>query len=159
MNIGEDCLKPMSIFMNRAKAGAILLLLALMCVGTTAQADIKPEPYPPDALLQGVLDFREPTGIRGRLLHIDREKQIIWLEWAQVSVDSPLFQKEWERVPNEWIIAVHPLNQSQFYILTQMAKGTALEMVIQLDQEGCRCILSFQELPLLPKVGSTFSLP
>ena len=101
----------MSFFVNWTKAGEFILLLALMCWGTTAQAEIEHKAYPPDALLQGVLDFREPTGIRGRLLYVEQTKQIIWLEWAQVSVDSPLFQEDWKGVPNEWIIAIHPLNQ------------------------------------------------
>jgi hypothetical protein len=149
----------MPFFMNRSTAGKIISLLALICWTASAQAEIEPKTYPPDALLKGILDFREPTGIRGRLLHVEQTKQIIWLEWAQVSVDSPLFQEDWKEVPNEWIIAVHPLNQSQFYTLQQIPKGTALEMVIQLDQEGSRRILFFQELSMLPKVDSTFSLP
>lgn len=137
----------------------LILGLVLCSLATHGQTHAQPElkPYPPDALLNGILDFREPTGLRGRVLYLDKKNQIIWLDWAQISVDRPKFEKSWKLVPNEWIIAVHPLNQSQFYDLQQMAKGTALEIVIQLDQEGLRRILSFQELALLPKIHAKFS--
>lgn len=142
--------------MAKSKEWGILLGVAWMLWINPAQAEHEPQPYPPDALLKGILDFREPTGIRGRLLYTDGKKQIIWLEWAQVPVEETPSRTSWQRVPNEWTIAVHPLNQSQFYILQQMSQGTALEMVIQLDQEGIRRILSFEELALIPKVDSMF---
>jgi len=141
------------------KGGAYLILAVLLAVSTAhAQSErpLQPEPYPPDSLLKGILDFREPTAFRGKVFYINQTEQIIWVEWLQLSLDRPSFEKGWKLVPGEWTIAVQPLNQSQFYDLQQMAEGTVLELVIQLDHEGLRRILSFQELALLPKVYSKF---
>lgn len=138
----------------------IYQFLGLLLCTIAAHAQLEPEskPYPPDAFLKGILDFEEPTGLRGRILYIDRTKQIIWIEWAQLLMDRPSCEKGWMLVPGEWTIAVQPLNQAQFYDLQQMVKGTILDLVIQLDQEGLRGILSFHELALLPKVYTTFSV-
>ena len=135
----------------------VYVLLAMLLSAITANATGEPKPYPPDALLKGILDFHEPTALRGRTLYTDGKKQIIWFDWVQLSENRPSFKKGWQLVPGEWTIAVHPLNQAQFYDLQQMAEGTILELIIQLDQEGIRRILSFQELALLPKVHAKFS--
>lgn len=140
------------------KVLAVLLLVSIFWSSPT-RAGEEPQPYPPDALLHGVLDFREPTGIRGRLLFVDHGKQTVWLEWAQVAVAGTSSRKRWKRVPNEWNLAIQPLNQSQFYDLQQLPDGTLLEVVIQLDREGSRRILSFEKLVRLPKVDSRFLLP
>jgi len=55
-------------------------------------------------------------------------------------------------VPGEATLAVHPTDPTQFDELQQIPKGTAIEMVIQLDQDGQRRILSYQGLSLPPKV-------
>ena len=137
----------------------MFLLLWLIFCTHSVNAQLAPEPYPPDALLKGILDFHEPTALRGNLLYIDRKKQIIWLDWAQVSEDRPSFKKHWKLVPGQWRVAVYPLNQAQFYDLQQMTIGATLQIVIQLDHDGLRRILSFQELELLPKVYSTLPIP
>ncbi len=137
----------------------ILIFVWFSCVLVSAKAEIDLVPYPPDALLKGVLDFGEPTALRGEIFYIEPEKQTIWLDWVQVSEDRPFFEKKWQLVPGEWRIAVFPLNQAQFYQLQQLAKGTVLELVIQVDQEGLRRILSFQSIPGYPKVHLQLSWP
>jgi hypothetical protein len=139
------------------KRGVYVLLGLLLCA-ITVHAQPEPNPYPPDSLLKGILDFHEPTAIRGRIPYIDKKKQNIWVDWAQLSVERPSFEKGWTLVPGEWTIAVQPLNQAQFYDLQQMAKGTVLELVIQVDQEGVRRILFFHELARLPKVYTKLSI-
>jgi len=55
-------------------------------------------------------------------------------------------------VPGEATLAVHPTDPTQFDQLQQIPKGTPIEMVIQLDQDGQRRILSYQDLSLPSKV-------
>lgn len=55
-------------------------------------------------------------------------------------------------MPGEATLAVHPTDPIQFDQLQQIPKGTPIEMVIQLDQDGHRRILSYQDLSLPPKV-------
>lgn len=145
--------------LNGSKGGGIFLVFCLAFGIFSAEAQKEPEPFPPDALLKGILDFHEPTALRGRLLYINKKEQIIWLDWAQVSEDWPSFEKGWKLVPGEWRVALYPFNQAQFYDLQQLPRETAIELVIQLDHEGHRRILSFQKLAHLPKVYSKLSLP
>jgi len=115
-----------------------------------AQVDSPPEPF--DTFLKGVLDFREPTGIRGTLRYIEPEEQIIWLNWVERSDDRPLFQAGWQLIPGEATLAVYPDNAEQFSTLKQLSMGTALELVIQTNKQGKRRILSFQDRSTSPKV-------
>ncbi len=55
-------------------------------------------------------------------------------------------------MPGEATLAVHPTDPTQFDQLQQIPKGTPIEMVIQLDQDGQRRILSYQDLSLPSKV-------
>jgi hypothetical protein len=117
----------------------------------TAQIDLQPVPVI-DGFLQGVLDFQEPTGIRGTLRYIDDDEQIIWLNWEERSDDRPLFQGGWQTIPGEAIIAVHPNNAEQFAALQQVPRGTALELIIQEKTQGTRRILSYRDRATPPKV-------
>jgi hypothetical protein len=117
----------------------------------TAQIDLQPVPAI-DAFLKGVLDFQEPTGIRGTLRYIDEDEQIIWLNWEERSDDRPLFQGGWQAIPGEAIIAVHPDNAEQFAALQQVPRGTALELIIQEKIQGTRRILSYRDQATPPKV-------
>jgi len=129
-----------------------LLFLLLILFPLPVNAQLEPASHPMDTFLKGILDFHDPTGIRGSLRYIDKEEKIIWLDWTQRSDDRPLFIAGWKWVPGEATLAVHPTDPTQFDQLQQIPKGTAIEMVIQLDQGGQRRILSYQDLSLPPKV-------
>ena len=126
-----------------------IVSLSVLPLLATAQYDEVPDPF--DTFLKGVLDFREPTGIRGTLRYIEPDEQIIWLNWEERSDDRPLFQGGWLAVPGDATLAVHPDNAEQFAALQQLAKGTALEMIIQADPHKNRRILSFHDRSTSPK--------
>jgi len=131
---------------------ALLPVVGLCLLPLLATAQIDPDQDPFDAFLKGVLDFREPTGIRGTLRYIERDEQIIWLNWEERSDDRPLFQTGWLAIPGEATLAVHPDNAEQFAALQQIPKGTALELIIQANEHGNRRILSFRDQSTPPKV-------
>ena len=54
----------------------------------------------------------------------------------------------WMNVPGEPTLAVHPDQADQLHAMQRIKKGTPVELVIQLDTEGKRRILSFQDLTL-----------
>jgi hypothetical protein len=107
---------------------------------------LEPEPHPLDTFLTAILNFREPTGIRGTIRYIDKEEQGIWLNWEQRSDDRPLFHTGWKLVPEGTTLLVYPQDPAQYQELDPMAKGTPIEIVIQFDKKGHRRILSFQDL-------------
>ena len=142
-----------TIFRSLAPRRMVSLLFFLLVFSPLlVNAQLEPAPHPLDTFLTGILDFHDPTGIRGSLRYIDKEEKIIWLDWTQRSDDRPLFIAGWKWVPGEATLAVHPTDPTQFDQLQQIPKGTAIEMVIQLDQDGQRRILSYQDLSLPPKV-------
>ncbi len=116
------------------------------------QAQFETEPHPMDTFLKSVLDFHQPTGIRGTFGYWDQEEQILWIDWESRSDDRPLFTTGWMRVPGNPTLAVHPSEPDLLQAFPQMQKGTAIEMVVQLDQDGKRRILSFVDLTLPRKV-------
>lgn len=130
----------------------IFPVIGLCLLPLLATAQIEPDQDPFDTFLKGVLNFREPTGIRGTLRYIEREEQIIWLNWEERSDDRPLFQSGWQPVPGEATLAVRPDSADQFAALQQLAIGTALELIIQANEQGQRRILSYQNRATPPKV-------
>lgn len=143
----------MSTFFSSFGSKTIVTLLFFgFLVSTFPVKALEPEPHPLDTFLTNVLNFKKPTGIRGTLRYVDRERQTIWLNWEERSDERPLFETGWLLVPGDAALEVHPTDPSQFEKLRQIPKGTAIEMVIQFDQEGNRRILSFQDLSLPPKV-------
>jgi hypothetical protein len=129
----------------RSRFLGMVILLDLLFSAFPATA-LEPEPHPLDTFLTAILNFREPTGIRGTLRYIDKEEQGIWLNWEQRSDDRPLFDTGWKLVPEGTTLLVYPQDPAQYQELEPMAKGTPIEMVIQFDQKGHRRILSFQDL-------------
>ena len=125
------------------------LLLLLVLPG---HAQFETEPHPLDTFLKSVLDFSEPTGIRGTFRFWDPEEQVLWLNWESRSDDRPLFITGWKIVPGEATLAVHPTSPDQIQAIKQLSKGAGIEVVIQLDHEGKRRIRSFQDLTLSRKV-------
>ncbi len=113
---------------------------------------LETEPHPLDTFLDHILDFQEPTGIRGKLRYIEVEEEIIWLDWEERSDDRPLFTKDWQFVPGEPTLAVHPTNTTQFEELQTLPKGTAIELIIKDDGKGHRHILSFRDMSTPPKI-------
>jgi len=107
---------------------------------------LEPEPHPLDTFLTNILNFQEPTGIRGTVRYIDKAEQNIWLNWEQRSDDRPLFDTGWKLVPEGTTLLVYPQDTTQYQELKHIEKGTPIEMVIQFDQEGHRRILSYQNL-------------
>jgi len=112
----------------------------------------EPEPHPLDTFLTNILNVKKPTGIRGTLRYIDLEGTIIWLNWYERSDDRPFFQTKWMPVPGDATLAVHPTDLNQFNELRQFSKGSPIEMVIQLDPDGKRRILSYHDLSQPPKI-------
>lgn len=113
---------------------------------------LETEPHPRNTFLPNILNFQQPTGIRGTLRYIDTTERIIWFNWEQRSDARPLFDDGWGMVLGDATLAVHPTDSSQFEKLQHIPKGTTLEMVIQFDPEGNRRILSFQDLSSPPKI-------
>jgi hypothetical protein len=129
----------------RSRFLGMVILLDLLFSAFPATA-LEPEPHPLDTFLTAILNFREPTGIRGTLRYIDKEEQGIWLNWEQRSDDRPLFDTGWKLVPEGTTLLVYPQDPAQYQELESIAKDTPIEMVIQFDQKGHRRILSFQDL-------------
>ena len=110
------------------------------------------EPHPLDTFLTDILNFTNPTGIRGTVRYIDFDGLVIWLNWEQRSDDAPLFQAGWKLVPGEALLAVHPRTSNSIIDLRTLRNGTAVELIIQLDSEGKRRILSFRDTSQPPEV-------
>ena len=122
--------------------GSILVLLLTSSPATA----LEPEPHPLDTFLTNILNFREPTGIRGTVRYINKGEKNIWLDWEQRSDDRPAFDTGWKLVPEGTTLLVYPQNATQYEELQLMKNGTPIEMIIQLDPEGHRRILSYQDL-------------
>ena len=124
-------------------AGPPLLALVLMVVLAPAPALAQTEPHPLDTFLTDILNFTKPTGIRGTIRYIDFDGPILWLNWHQRSSD-PSFEMGWHAVPGEAMLAVHPRTSEPIVDLRSLRNGTAVELIIQLDSEGKRRVLSFR---------------
>ncbi len=122
--------------------GSILVLLLTPSPVTA----LEPAPHPLDTFLTNILNFREPTGIRGTIRYIDKGEKNIWLDWEQRSDDRPDFNGGWKLVPEGTTLLVYPQDATQYKELEPMAKGTPIEMIIQIDPDGHRRILSYQDL-------------
>ena len=134
-----------------AHAGFPLLTVMLLVVLTPAPTIAQTEPHPLDTFLTDVLNFTKPTGIRGTVRYIDFDGPVLWLNWHQRSGD-PSFEMGWHPVPGEAMLAVHPHDMDSIVDLRTLRKGTAVELIIQLDSEGKRRILSFHSMSEPPKV-------
>jgi len=130
---------------NRSRFLGMMIVFGLVFSALPSIA-IEPEPHPLDTFLTAILNFREPTGIRGTVRYIDKEEQGIWLNWEQRSDDRPLFDTGWKLVPEDTTLLVYPQDSAQYQELEPLAKGTLIEMVIQFDEKGHRRILSYQNL-------------
>jgi hypothetical protein len=130
---------------NRSRFLGMVIVFGLVFSGLPSTA-LEPEPHPLDTFLTAILNFREPTGIRGTVRYIDKEEQNIWLNWEQRSDDRPLFDTGWKLVPEDTTLLVYPQDSAQYQELEPLAKGTPIEMVIQFDQNGHRRILSYHDL-------------
>ena len=117
----------------------MVFLIGLAPAPTWAQHQT--EPHPLDTFLTDVLNFTKPTGIRGTIRYIDFDGPVLWLNWHQRSGD-PSFEMGWHPVPGEAMLAVHPRASESIVDLRAPGKGTAVELIIQLDSEGKRRILS-----------------
>ncbi|GJL51356.1 MAG: hypothetical protein NPIRA01_25830 [Nitrospirales bacterium] len=132
-------------------AAAFFIFFSLIALSVPGHA-LETEPHPLDTFLDHVLDFQEPTGIRGKLRYIEVEEEIIWLDWEARSDDGPFFKKDWQLIPSDSILAVHPTAASQFEKLQALPKGTPLELIIKDDGKGHRHILSFHDMTTPSKV-------
>ena len=130
---------------SRGLAGPYLLVAVLLVVLGPAPAVAQTEPHPLDTFLTDILNFTKPTGIRGTVRYIDFDGPVLWLNWHQRSGD-PSFEMGWHPVPGEAMLAVHPHDLDSIVDLRTLRKGTAVELIIQLDSEGKRRILSFRSM-------------
>ena len=60
----------------------MVMFLGLMTSALPAHA-LEPAPHPLDTFLTNILNFHEPTGIRGTVRYIDKGEKNIWLDWEQ----------------------------------------------------------------------------
>ena len=139
-----------SSFSRFSKYGLFIILCLLMT--TSPITAFETEPHPLDTFLDHILDFHEPTGIRGKLKYVEVDEKIVWLDWEQRSDARPLFNTSWKFVPGEPTLAVHPTDTGQFEELRQIPKGTPLELIIKDDGKGHRHILSYRDMNIPPKV-------
>ncbi len=109
-------------------------------------AALEPASHPLDTFLTNILNFSEPTGIRGTVRYLDKAEKNIWLDWKQRSDDRPSFNEGWKLVPEGTTLLVYPEDSAQYQELEPLVKGTPIEMIIQIDPEGHRRILSYQDL-------------
>ena len=135
----------MKMFRWHSRSLGMAIVLGLITSALPASA-LEPAPHPLDTFLTNILNFREPTGIRGTVRYIDKEEKNIWLDWEQRSDDRPLFDTGWKLVPEGTTLLVDPKDATQYEELEPLEKGTPIEMIIQLDPEGHRRILSYQDL-------------
>ncbi len=119
---------------------------------TSLPAQFQTEPHPLDTFLTDILNFQNPTGIRGTVRTLDLDGPVLWLNWAERSDDAPGFQTGWRIVPGEALLAVHPRPSDSLIDLRTLRNGDAVELVIQFDAEGKRRILSFRDMSQPPKV-------
>ena len=134
---------------NRELGGHIgppLLAFVLLAVLVPAPAVPQTEPHPLDTFLTDILNFTNPTGIRGTIRFIDFDGPVLWLNWHKRSDHGPLFEAGWRAVPGEAMLAVHPRHADPIVDLRSLRSGTAVELIIQLDSEGKRRILSFRSM-------------
>ena len=127
-------------------------ILFCLLIATPQSSAFETEPHPLDTFLDHILDFHEPTGIRGKLKYIEIDEQIVWLDWEERCDARPLFNTNWKFVPGEPTLAVHPTNTPQLEELRQFPKGTSLELIIKDDGKGHRHILSFRNMAIPPEV-------
>ncbi len=123
-----------------------MMILFGLIFSPISVAALEPAPHPLDTFLTDILNFREPTGIRGTVRYIDKGEKNIWLDWEQRSDDRPDFNNGWKLVPEGTTLLVYPQDSGQYDELKPIAKGTPIEMIIQIDPDGHRRILSYQDL-------------
>lgn len=132
-----------------------LSFAACLGVGFTAviaHAQLETEPHPLDTFIKGITNFSEPTGIRGTVRYLEKDRQTLWLDWEQRSDARPLFETGWKFVPGEATLAVQPRDSEQWEKLLGLSKGLPLELIIQDDGKGHRHILSYQDISGPPKI-------
>ena len=81
--------------------GARVLIIVCLLLSPLEVQALEPEPHPLDTFLTNILNFKDPTGIRGTLRFLDLEEETIWLNWEYRSDDRPLFHGGWKPVPGE----------------------------------------------------------
>ena len=140
-------MKKVKLYPSRLLAHFMGMVVVLGCLLSAFPATaLEPESHPLDTFLKSILNFGKPTGIRGTIRYVDKAEKNIWLNWEQRSDDRPLFDTGWKLVPEGTTLLVYPMDAAQYQELEPLAKGTPMEMVIQIDQDGHRIILSYQDL-------------
>ncbi len=130
---------------SHSRFWSMVMVLAMITSAIPAHA-LEPAPHPLDTFLTNILNFREPTGIRGTIRYIDKAEKNIWLDWEQRSDDRPNFNEGWKLVPEGTTLLIYPQDARQYDELKPIAKGTPIEMIIQIDPDGHRRVLSYQDL-------------
>jgi hypothetical protein len=105
-------------------------------------------PPPDQSVFQSeleLLDFSEPTAIRGRIRFIDVTEQGVWLDWDQRLEVQPTGKKAWRTLEGQFMLLVYPKDAAQFEGIKILKPGTVLQFVIQSKDKGRRIILSFTE--------------
>ncbi|MGB5053275.1 MAG: hypothetical protein WBO24_02650 [Nitrospirales bacterium] len=126
--------------------------LGLGLTAVIAQAQFETEPHPLDTFIKGITNFSQPTGIRGTVRYIEKDRQTLWLNWEQRSDERPLFDSGWKLVPGDATLAVQPRDSEQWEKLSNLSKGLPLELIVQDDGKGHRHILSYEDISGPPKI-------
>ena len=129
---------------------ALVLLVVLAPAPTLAQHQT--EPHPLDTFLTNVLNFTNPTGIRGTIRYIDLRRTGPLVELASTRRRSAVIRNGMAHGPGEALLAVHPHPSESIVDLRALRNGTAVELIIQLDSHGKRRILSFRAMSRPPDV-------
>ncbi|HBP87379.1 MAG TPA: hypothetical protein PKM72_13160 [Nitrospirales bacterium] len=125
--------------------------LGLSLTAVIAHAQLETEPHPMDTFIKGVTNFSEPTGVRGTVRYIEKDRETLWLNWKQRSDARPLFETGWKFVPGDATLAVQPRDSEQWEKLLNLSQDLPLELIIQDDGKGHRHILSYEDISGPPK--------
>lgn len=137
-----------SIFLHLS----FVICLGLGLTAVIAHAQLETEPHPLDTFIKGITNFSEPTGVRGTVRYIEKDRETLWLNWKQRSDARPLFETGWNFVPGDATLAVQPRDSEQWEKLLNLSNDLPLELIIQDDGKGHRHILSYEDISGGPKV-------
>ncbi|WP_342347071.1 hypothetical protein, partial [uncultured Nitrospira sp.] len=142
---------PVSLF-SRLLCFSFAACLGLSFTAFISHAQLETEPHPMDTFIKGITNFSEPTGVRGTVRYIEKDRETLWLNWKERSDARPLFETEWKFVPGDAMLAVQPRDSEQWEKLLNLSNDLPLELIIQDDGKGHRHILSYEDISGGPKV-------
>ncbi|TAL11527.1 MAG: hypothetical protein EPO02_04460 [Nitrospirae bacterium] len=88
------------------------------------------------------MKFEKPTRIVGRLRSFDGYEDAIWIDWTHVHDGS-----QWQDLRNqrEMMFKVLPRDAGMMDFFRKLKLGTSIHMIVQMDADGNRRVLSLDE--------------